>query len=69
MPNTATENAILFVIFMLFISLVTTGIITWFGGLKIQQEKAELIEECEKPLPRTEHCKLIAIPMKKEGEE
>jgi len=58
-------------VFNILIWIVTSSVVSimfFTGNTYVQKEKAELVEKCEKLLPRTEHCKLIAIPKSTKGE-
>jgi hypothetical protein len=60
------EELIGCIMIFVFLSAATTGLVTWLGALPSQSERYSLIQECEKGMPRNEHCKLIAVPDIKE---
>ena len=50
---------------LFFASLIASGFLGFCLGVEIEIRKIEpLITQCEQNLPRDQHCKLIAAPVK-----
>lgn len=52
------EDFIGIIVLVITVGLMCVGIVTITGT----DTSSLLIHECEKTLPRTQHCKLVAVP-------
>ena len=57
-----TESLVTIALGMWF-GLILSGAIEKFSMDSTYNKNKALIEACEKPLPRTEHCVLVALPL------